>query len=38
MKRILAIVLCFIVPTVLFAAQSGYNVTYDGGSIPSSET
>jgi hypothetical protein len=33
MKRILAIVLCVVVPTVTFAAQTGYNVTYDGGSI-----
>jgi hypothetical protein len=33
MKRILAIVLCVVVPTVTFAAQNGYNVTYDGGSV-----
>jgi hypothetical protein len=33
MKRILAIVLCVVVPMVMIAAESGYNVTYDGGSI-----
>jgi hypothetical protein len=33
MKRILAVVLCVVVPAVMIAAQSGYNVTYDGGSI-----
>jgi hypothetical protein len=33
-KRILAIVLAVLVPTITFAAQSGYNVTYDGGSVP----
>ena len=33
MKGILAIVLCIVVPTALFAAQTGYNVTYDGGSV-----
>ena len=34
MKRILAIFLCVVVPTMMIAAQTGYNVTYDGGSIP----
>jgi hypothetical protein len=34
MKRVLAMVLCVVVPTAMIAAQSGYNVTYDGGSIP----
>jgi hypothetical protein len=33
MKRILAVVLSVVVPAVMIAAQSGYNVTYDGGSI-----
>ena len=33
MKRILAIVLCVVLPTVMSASQNGYNVTYDGGSI-----
>jgi CxxC motif-containing protein (DUF1111 family) len=33
MKRILAMTLCGIVPIVMMAAQNGYNVTYDGGSI-----
>ena len=34
MKRILSIVLSVVVPTTMIAAQSGYNVTYDGGSVP----
>jgi CxxC motif-containing protein (DUF1111 family) len=34
MKRFLAIALCVVVPTSIFAAQSGYEVKYDGGSIP----
>jgi hypothetical protein len=33
MKRVLAITLCVVLPTGMFAAQNGYNVTYDGGSI-----
>lgn len=33
MKRILAAVLCVMVPAAMIAAQNGYNVTYDGGSI-----
>jgi hypothetical protein len=33
MKRILAVALCVIVPTVMIAAPTGYNVTYDGGSM-----
>jgi hypothetical protein len=35
MKRVLAVVLTVVVPAMMFASQSsGYNVTYDGGSIP----
>ena len=34
MKRLLAIALSLVVPTTLFAGDSGYKVTYDGGSIP----
>jgi hypothetical protein len=33
MKQLLAMTLCVVVPTMMIAAQSGYNVTYDGGSI-----
>ncbi|HEY6448839.1 MAG TPA: hypothetical protein VIY53_20455 [Acidobacteriaceae bacterium] len=29
-----ALVLCFIIPCTAIAAESGYTVTYDGGSIP----
>ena len=34
MKRLLAAVLCILVPTSLFAGDNSYKVTYDGGSIP----
>lgn len=34
MKRILAAVLCMLVPTAVFAADNGYKVAYDGGSVP----
>lgn len=33
MRRLIAAVLCTIIPTVVFAGDNGYNVTYDGGSI-----
>src|SRR5260370_37682086 len=33
MRRLIAAVLCTIIPTVVFASDNGYNVTYDGGSI-----
>ena len=29
----LAVVLCFVVPLTVFAAEAGYKVSYDGGSI-----
>jgi CxxC motif-containing protein (DUF1111 family) len=34
MKRLLAIFLCIAMPVAVFAADSGYRVAYDGGSIP----
>ncbi len=34
MKRALAAILCILVPTALLAGDTGYRVTYDGGSIP----
>ena len=34
MQRIIAAVLCIVVPTVLSGADSGFKVAYDGGSIP----
>jgi hypothetical protein len=36
MKHMLAVFLCVAVPFAMFAAntQNGYNVTYDGGSLP----
>jgi CxxC motif-containing protein (DUF1111 family) len=34
MKRILAVLLCLLVPSVSFASDNGFKVIYDGGSIP----
>ncbi len=34
MKRILAILLCAVVPLTALASESGYKVEYDGGSVP----
>jgi len=34
MKRIIAAVLCMIVPSAVVAGDNGYKVTYDGGSVP----
>ena len=36
MKRVFAVLLCVTIPFVMFAAdiQNGFNVTYDGGSLP----
>jgi hypothetical protein len=34
MKRLLAIALSLIVPAAFFAADNGYKVGYDGGSVP----
>jgi len=38
MKRLLAVILCISIPAVGLAADNGYNVTYDGGSIPDVKT
>jgi hypothetical protein len=39
MKRILALFLCLLVPTIAFASSSnGYKVMYDGGSLPNVKT
>jgi len=35
MKRIFAVVLCLFLPLTAIASESGYKVTYDGGSLPS---
>jgi hypothetical protein len=37
MKRLLAVLLCLIVPTVAFAADNSYKVVYDGGSLQSTK-
>ncbi len=33
MKSVLATLMCFVVPAVLLAGDTGYHVTYDGGSL-----
>ena len=33
MRRVLSVVLCTLIPVVLFAGDNGYKVTYDGGSL-----
>jgi hypothetical protein len=33
-KQILVILICFLLPAVVFAGDSGYKVAYDGGSLP----
>jgi CxxC motif-containing protein (DUF1111 family) len=33
MRRVLSVVLCILIPGVLFAGDNGYKVTYDGGSL-----
>jgi CxxC motif-containing protein (DUF1111 family) len=39
MKRVLALFLCLLVPTVVLASNSnGYKVLYDGGSLPNIKT
>jgi hypothetical protein len=39
MKRTLALFLCLLVPTIVFASSSnGYKVMYDGGSLPNLKT
>jgi hypothetical protein len=34
MKKLIVVVLCFVIPITTFASDNGYKVTYDGGSIP----
>ena len=34
MNKFLAMVLCLAMPIAVFAGDTGYKVTYDGGSIP----
>ena len=34
MKHLLAAVLCIVIPIAMFAGDTGYNITYDGGSLP----
>ncbi len=34
MRHVLAAVLCIALPLAMFAAENGYKVTYDGGSLP----
>ena len=34
MRHVLAAVLCIAFPIAMFAAENGYKVTYDGGSLP----
>ena len=34
MKRLLALLLCLVIPITAFAAENTYKVAYDGGSLP----
>ena len=38
MKPTLALVLCIALPLAMFAADNGYKVTYDGGSLPDTKS
>jgi hypothetical protein len=38
MKKTLAMMLCILIPMVVFAADNGYKVKYDGGSVPGLKT
>jgi hypothetical protein len=38
MKRLLAAALCIAIPIAMVAADSGYKVAYDGGSVPDIKT
>jgi hypothetical protein len=38
MRHVLAAVLCIAIPVAMFAADNGYKVTYDGGSIADAKT
>lgn len=33
MSKIVAVLLCFVIPIAVMAGDNGYKVTYDGGSI-----
>jgi CxxC motif-containing protein (DUF1111 family) len=37
MKRLLALILCLVIPAATFAADNGYKVSYDGGSLPNTK-
>ena len=34
MKRLIALLLCLLIPSVSFASEPGFKVAYDGGSLP----
>lgn len=34
MKRLLAVLLCVLLPALAFAGDNGYKIAYDGGSLP----
>jgi hypothetical protein len=34
MKKILAAILCMLIPVAAFASDNSYKIVYDGGSIP----
>lgn len=38
MKRMLAALLCSVIPTALLSGDNGYKVTYDGGPLPDVES
>jgi len=38
MKRLLAVLLCVVIPISLIAADTGYKVKYDGGSLPDAKS
>jgi CxxC motif-containing protein (DUF1111 family) len=38
MKKLFALFLCLLVPTIIFASDNGYKVMYDGGSLPNIKT
>lgn len=38
MKRLLAVLLCLLIPTCAFAADNSYNVVYDGGSLQTTKS
>jgi len=38
MRKLLLVLLCFLLPVTAFAGEGGYKVAYDGGSIPDIKT